>query len=151
MKRIVLFIIVFSLLNSIPANALSWAYPFVVNEGKVYEVLENKPVRSEDIGNEIGEVKTKANEYNGRYYGNASNYYDKGTKYYKIQGTSVGKAIAVEVKSDELVRAEFVHRAPFHLYNILFHDITKMLLIIGVIGLSITVWISYKARTRRVE
>ncbi|MBM6617891.1 hypothetical protein JR050_09445 [Bacillus sp. RD4P76] len=137
---------VFSLVYVSTVSALSWAYIFVVNDGRVYEVLEDSPVSAENIDKEIGEVKTRANDYNGRYYGNASNYYDKGTKYYKILDVPLKKAIAVEVNPDEFVKAEFVHDAPFHLYNLLFNNITKVLLGIVVIGLGITVSVSYKNR-----
>ena len=61
------------------AQALDWAYPFLVWKGKVYKVehVLNGNVREVkqelildkgEIGKIIGEVKRKANEYNGKYY-----------------------------------------------------------------------------------
>ncbi len=48
-------------------QALSWAYPFVVWNGNVYEVKEEKVLESE-IGKSIGEVKTRPNNMTGNYY-----------------------------------------------------------------------------------
>lgn len=54
----------------------------------------------------------------GEYYGNASNYYPKGTKYYEIKGTSTSTAIAIK-NEHQYVRAVYVHKAPFHIMNII--------------------------------
>jgi hypothetical protein len=70
-----------------------------------------------EIGMIIGEVKTNPHDMTGNYYGDASNYYSKGTKYYEIIGTSTSKAIAVKEES-QLVKAVYVHKAPFHIMNI---------------------------------
>lgn len=117
MKRItlLLLILIFAIVPS--AQALTWAYGFVVWDGNVYEVKEEEILPDNDIGKVIGEVKTQANDMTGNHYGNASNYYPKGTKYYEIAGTSTSEAIAVEVENHWL-KAVYVHRAPFHIMNV---------------------------------
>jgi hypothetical protein len=104
------------LLVSFPVEALSWAYPFVVWNGNVYEVKDER-VTPSAIGKNIGEVETKPDEMTGEYYGNASNVYPEGTKYYEIKGVSTSEAIAVEIASKRWVRAVYVHDAPFHIMN----------------------------------
>jgi hypothetical protein len=82
MKRLtlVLFLVFFTASSTV--YALSWAYPFVVWKDNVYEVTE-EALGNEDIGNQIGQVKTKPNDMTGDFYGNASNTYPIGTKYYE--------------------------------------------------------------------
>ncbi|NMH74389.1 hypothetical protein HF078_14970 [Bacillus sp. RO2] len=72
-----------------------------------------------EIGNEIGEVKRKADEYSGSYYGDSSNLYDKGTKYYDIEGVAPDTAIAIEERSGEWVKAVYLNEAPFHWTDLL--------------------------------
>ncbi|WP_339146841.1 MULTISPECIES: hypothetical protein [unclassified Sutcliffiella] len=118
MKRgLVLFVIGFTIASS-TAHALSWAYKFVVWEGGVYEVTE-EVVDASDLGKKIGEVKRMADDMTGAYYGDASNYYEKGTKYYAINGIDTGSALAVEDQQDEWVKAVYLHEAPFHWTDIL--------------------------------
>lgn len=117
MKKITLLSLLFLLMFSVSAHALSWAYPFVVWEGKVYEVKKDDILTDSEIGNVIGEVKTWPNEMTGDYYGNASNAYPKGTKYYEIKGTSTSFEIAVQ-EDDHWVKAIYVQKAPFHIMNI---------------------------------
>lgn len=112
MKKIVCLTIVFLLLTSTFASALSWAYFFVVHDGKVYEVKEDMPLKQIELGNMIGKVETQADEYSGDYYGNASNYYEIGTRYYKVEGISIDEAIAVETEEGHFVKAVYVHDAP---------------------------------------
>lgn len=81
MKRITLLCLLFIFMISSPFQALSWAYPFVVWEGKVYEVKQEEMITDRVIGKTIGEVETKPDDMTGDYYGDASNYYPKGTKY----------------------------------------------------------------------
>jgi hypothetical protein len=50
------------LLISSSVQALSWAYPFVVWKGKVYEVKQEDIISDSEIGKKIGEVKTKPND-----------------------------------------------------------------------------------------
>lgn len=71
-----------------------WAHSFVVYNGYTY-ILTDDPV--EKIGEEIGHV-TKYSDDEGVYYGNFSNTYKKGTKYFSISGVSTDIAIAVEDK-----------------------------------------------------
>ena len=120
--KTVLFFILFIFSFTSSVQALSWAYSFAVWNGNVYEVTEENVLESE-IGKVIGEVKTKPNEMTGNYYGNASNSYPKGTKYYEIKGTSTESAIAVEVEEKQWVKAVYVHEAPFHWMDL----VTKVL------------------------
>lgn len=112
-----MFFVLFLFSFTFSVQALSWAYSFVVWKGNVYEVTEEHVLASE-IGKEIGEVKTEPNDMTGNYYGNASNSYPKGTKYYEISGTSTESAIAVEVEEKQWVKAVYVHEAPFHWMNL---------------------------------
>jgi len=112
-KRGLLFLIFFLFTLASSAEALSWAYPFVVWNGNVYEVKEEE-VLANQIGSKIGEVKTKPNDMTGNHYGNASNLYPKGTKYFEIKNISTEEAIAVEIETNEWKKAVFTHKAPFH-------------------------------------
>lgn len=118
MKRISLLSLLFIFMISSSVQALSWAYPFVVWKGKVYEVKQEEFIEDNEIAKVIGEVKTKPNNMNGRYYGDASNYYPKGTKYYAIKRTSTSVAIAVK-ENNRWVKAVFAHKAPFHIMNVI--------------------------------
>lgn len=138
MKRISLLSLLFIFMISSSTQALSWAYPFVVWKGKVYEVKQEEFIEHSEIDKVIGEVKTKPNDMTGKFYGDASNYYSKGTKYYAIKRTSTSIAIAVK-ENNRWVKADFVHKAPFHIMNIIsniyFISIVVIiaLMIIGVI------------------
>lgn len=118
MKRIMFLSLLLVFMISSSVQALSWAYPFVVWKGKVYEVKETEIIADSEIGKVIGKVKTKPNDMTGSYYGNASNFYPKGTKYYEIKGTSTSTAIAVK-EDDQWVKAVYVHEAPFHIMNVI--------------------------------
>ncbi|MFJ7953744.1 hypothetical protein ACIQZG_19765 [Lysinibacillus sp. NPDC096418] len=115
MKRILLLFLLLIFTSITSAQALTWAYSFVVWDGNVYEVTEES-VLEVDIGNVIGQVKTKPNEI-GDYYGNASNSYPKGTKYYEIKGVSTELAIAV-ADEKQWMKAVYVQKAPFHWINL---------------------------------
>lgn len=138
MKRIPLLSLLFIFMISSSVQALSWAYPFVVWKGNVYEVKQEEFIEDSEIVNIIGEVKTKPNDMTGNYYGDASNYYPKGTKYYAINGISTSMAIAVK-ENNHWVKAVFVHKAPFHIMNVIsniyFISVVVIiaLLVIGVI------------------
>ena len=119
MKKPILFTLLFVLTFSSNALALTWAYPFVVWEGKVYEVMQEDVLPESDIGEAIGHVETAADDMTGDYYGNASNYYEKGTAYYALKGISSDEAIAVETGEGGYVKAEYIHRSAFHFMNIL--------------------------------
>ena len=134
MKRITLLSLLLLLMSSFTVQALDWAYSFVVWQGKVYEVKQEEIITDSEIGNIIGEVKTKPNGKTGDYYGNASNSYPKGTNYYEIIGTSTSNEIAVK-EGDQWVKAEYVHKAPFHILNILTN--IYFIAVILIIALSI--------------
>ena len=70
----------------------SWAFQFVVWDGYIYQLSDEYV---EDVDDEIGEV-TKYSDMEGAYSGNFSNVYEKGTKYYAMQGISTEEAIAIE-------------------------------------------------------
>lgn len=105
---------------------------------RVYEVKQEEIIKDSEIGKVIGEVKTKPNDMTGNYYGDASNYYPKGTKYYEIKGTSTSTTIAVK-EDNHWVKAVYVHKALFHIMNVIsnFYFISAIviiaLIIVGVI------------------
>jgi ATP-dependent Zn protease len=149
MKRPVLFFILFIIAFTSSVQALSWAYPFVVWNGNVYEVKEEKVLKSK-IGESIGEVKTRPNDMTGNYYGNASNDYPKGTKYFEINNISTKTAIAVQVAENQWQKAEYVHEAPFHWMDL----VTKVLpfLILIVIAIAIVIIIRMKkSRSKKIK
>lgn len=82
----------------------SWAYSFVQWEGKTYIVTDNK-VEKNKIGKEIGKVTTYSDR-EGTYFGNFSNTYKAGTKYYEIIGIDRNQAIAVEKEEGLFIQAE---------------------------------------------
>jgi len=107
----------------------------------VYEVKE-ETVQESDIGKVIGEVKTKPNDMTGNYYGDASNAYSKGTKYFEIINISTGTAIAVEVEKNKWQKAVYANEAPFHWMNLF----TKTPLLLIVIPIAIVIIFRYKRR-----
>jgi hypothetical protein len=134
MRKITLLTLLFTFIISSSVQALSWAIPFVVWKGKVYEIKQEKIISESEIGKKLGEVKTVPDDMTGEYYGDASNFYPIGTKYYEIIGTSPSKAIAVKEES-QLVKAVYVHKAPFHILNVLSNPI--FLILGGIIVLII--------------
>ncbi|MGG0716228.1 hypothetical protein ABE096_01325 [Robertmurraya massiliosenegalensis] len=138
MKRIMLLSLLLIFMISSSVQALSWAISFVVWEGKVYEVKQEEIIENSEIGKIIGEVKTKPDDMTGDYYGDASNFYPIGTKYYEIKGTSTSTAIAVK-EENQWVKAVYVHKAPFHIMNVIsnFYFISAViiiaLIIVGVV------------------
>ena len=70
----------------------SWHSDFVVWDGYTYQLRDEYV---ENVDEEIGEV-TMYTDTEGTYSGNFSNVYEKGTKYYAIQGISTEEAIAIE-------------------------------------------------------
>ncbi|WP_391122629.1 hypothetical protein [Psychrobacillus sp. L3] len=73
-------------------SSAEWAFEFVVWNGYIYQ-LSDKYV--DDVDEEIGEV-TKYSDMEGTYFGNFSNVYEKGTKYYAMKGIRTEEAIAIE-------------------------------------------------------
>ncbi|MDF1511200.1 hypothetical protein PZE06_24005 [Robertmurraya sp. DFI.2.37] len=134
MKKIISFVLLLIWLSSSTAQALSWAYPFVVWEGKVYEVKQEEFIDASKIGKIIGKVKTTADDMTGEYYGDASNYYPIGTEYFAIQGVSVSSAIAVK-ENEKWIKAVYVNKAPFHIMNIVsnFYFLSALVICILII------------------
>ncbi|WP_235848505.1 cytochrome c-type biogenesis protein [Litchfieldia alkalitelluris] len=97
----------------------------------MYEVKE-ETVAASDIGDRIGEVKTYPNDMTGNYYGNASNAYPKGTKYFEIINLPIETAIAVEVRANQWKKAEYVQEAPFHWMNVLIKLLPFLLIAISL-------------------
>lgn len=112
MKRVT-WLVVILLSITVSVQALSWAYAFVVFDGRVYEVLD-KTIEEAELGNVVGEVKTMADDMDGSYYGDASNFYPIGTKYREVEGEPVQDVLAVE-DGDAWKRAEYIRDAPFSL------------------------------------
>ncbi|QDQ03457.1 hypothetical protein FOH38_19025 [Lysinibacillus fusiformis] len=140
MKRAILFFVfIFAFTSSV--QALDWAYPFVVWNGNVYEVKEEKVVERQ-IGEVIGEVKTRPNDMTGDYYGDASNAYPKGTKYFAINEVATETAIAVEIGENQWQKAVYVHEAPFHWMNVC----TKILPVVILISLVTIIVLRLKKR-----
>lgn len=135
MKRIFLLSLVLLVTSFASAQALTWAYYFVVRDGNVYEVMDEEILQENEVGKIIGEVKTQANDNTGNHYGNASNYYPIGTRYYEITGIPTSKAIAVEVNGQWL-KAVYASKAPFHIMNVFTspYFIAAVVLIILVIA-----------------
>ncbi len=142
MKKTVSFFIIFIFAFTSSIQALSWAYPFVVWDGNVYEVKQEKLVEKE-IGEWIGEVKTRPNDMTGEYYGNASNAYPKGTPYYEINNIPTEKAIAVKVSENRWQKAIYSHEAPFH-----WLDLLKIIIPI-IIFISIAILIRFRIKNNR--
>jgi hypothetical protein len=135
MKSIkIVFIVVILLL--IPFNTVyaKWAYNFVVYDKNVY-IITDRTVDTELIGSKLGQV-TKYSSHEGTYSGNFSNTYPKGTKYYKIIGTDVNKAIAVKEIDGTFIEAKFDGEYAGARYDIQ----TFLLYSIGLIILVIIVW-----------
>lgn len=132
MKKITLLSLSLLFMISSSVQALSWAIIFVVWEGKVYEVKQEEIIENSVIGNVIGEVKTTPDDMTGDYYGDASNFYSIGTKYYEIKGISTSDAIAIK-EGNQWVKAVYVHKAPFHIMNILTNPF--FIISIGIITL----------------
>ncbi|MEH7386411.1 hypothetical protein V7147_13540 [Bacillus sp. JJ1521] len=131
MKKILSLTIVFLLIHTNFAGALSWAIAFVVHDGKVYEVKEDILLNQSELGNMIGKVETKPDEQSGDYYGNASNYFEIGTRYFKIGDIPINEAIAVETEAGHFVKAVYVHDAPFRFKNVFMSS--NFWMIIGII------------------
>lgn len=143
MKRATLLAFIFFFIISTNVRALDWAYAFVVWEGKVYEVKQEEWIADSEIGQVIGKVNTKPNDMTGNYYGNASNHYAKGTKYYEIKGISTSTAIAVK-EGNQWVKAAYVNEAPFHIMNIF----TNIFFIFGLIVVALIVGVAIRNKRR---
>ncbi|WP_163537099.1 hypothetical protein [Gracilibacillus sp. YIM 98692] len=106
---------------------LSWAYPFVVYDGKVYQVTEEQ-VPIVQVEENIGRVTSKPDR-TGEYYGNASNKYPIDTKYFSISDIPVSEAIAVE-EGNVYVKAIYQHEAPFHWMNVFQYTVPILFFIV---------------------
>ncbi|MGN8644625.1 hypothetical protein ACTNEO_00895 [Gracilibacillus sp. HCP3S3_G5_1] len=120
------------LLLIIPSTlfALSSNSPYVLLDGRVYEITDEQ-INHVLIGQSVGEVTTQADDRTTTYFGNASNHYSIGTKYFKIEGIDIAEAIAVEEQA-AYVKAEFSHRAPLHWRTIISY-LTPILFLTGLI------------------
>lgn len=121
MKGIIFLTFTLFLLIAPVAHALDWAYVFVVWDGKVYEVHTKEVIASSEIGKKIGKVQMRAGDMSGDYFGNGSNYYDRGTPYFEIKGVSTEEKIAVLIDG-EYILAEYRHDAPADPRNFLLNS-----------------------------
>lgn len=92
---------------STTVSATSWAYPFVVYDGFIYVVEEER--QELQVEEKIGEVTAYSDMH--QYEGNFSNVFEKGTAYYKIVGHPATQVIAVEEREGVFRRAE--REAPY--------------------------------------
>ncbi|WP_235822738.1 hypothetical protein [Cytobacillus massiliigabonensis] len=129
-EKIILFLLCFIYTGPLSVQALDWAYPFVVWNGNVYEVTDEKVG---DIGDVIGKVRRGTNDMTGEYFGDASNMYPKGTKYYEVTGISPKIAIAVEVGENVWHKAVFIHKAPNYWMENVIIVLFFVVLIVGAI------------------
>ncbi|MCT4775676.1 MULTISPECIES: hypothetical protein [Exiguobacterium] len=125
--RRVIGLVLLLLSVSLSAQALSWAYAFVVLDGRVYEVMD-VAVLEADLGEVVGEVKTMADDMDGSYYGDASNMYPIGTTYREVNGEAMEDVLAVEDESG-WKRAEYRHDAPFSMRD---HLDTVAYVVLGI-------------------
>lgn len=136
--RRVIGLVLLLLSVSLSAQALSWAYAFVVLDGRVYEVMDVEVLEG-DLGEVVGEVKTMADDMDGSYYGDASNMYPIGTTYREVNGEAMEDVLAVEDESG-WKRAEYRHDAPFSIRD----HLDKVAY--GFVGLGLVVFIVYRFR-----
>ncbi|MBS4218091.1 hypothetical protein KHA96_07105 [Bacillus sp. FJAT-49711] len=115
----------------VPQSKASWAYSFVVWDGYVYIVSDESV---ENIDKEIGHV-TKHSDKEGSYWGNFSNAFPKGTKYYSITDTSTNDAIAVQTTEGIYVKAtrEGKYMSEYPLTAIIAFTIIMLVFILGII------------------
>lgn len=83
----------------------SWAYEFVVNDGRSYIVTKER-VELKLLGENVGKV-TYHSTQEGSYNGNFSNSYPTGTQYYAVQGISPHEVIAVQSQTGDYFKAYF--------------------------------------------
>ena len=121
MRRIMILTVLLAIMISSSVQALDWAISFVVWKGNVYEVKRDQVIDENEIGERIGRVKTQPNDRTGRYFGDASNAYPKGTPYYEIKEIPTSIAIAVK-DGKQWVKAVYIHKAPFHILNFFYHS-----------------------------
>ncbi|MFC3211648.1 hypothetical protein [Planomicrobium okeanokoites] len=136
MKKIIPLVLLMVFVFCGTAHALSWAYPFVVWEGRLYEVAEEDPLPQSAIAGPIGRVVTMADDMSGAYYGNASNYYPIGTVYYAIKGRDPAATIAVEAEG-EYLRADYRQESMFRFMNLLLDQRILMGIILAIMTLII--------------
>lgn len=135
------FLLVLTLLLLAPLHTgvAEWEFPFVVYEGKVYEVTD-EPVPPSDIGTAIGEVSSQVTTENDDLSGNASNIYPVGTIYFDIASIDRGEAIAVEISEGNYVKAIYTSASDggFNIWTVL--------LVLGVVAAAIVITISFKSQ-----
>ncbi|WP_227793464.1 hypothetical protein [Paenibacillus guangzhouensis] len=136
------FLIAFTLLIGIVSA--SWAYLFVVNDGKIY-VITDERVAPNHIGPSIGKV-TKYSDSEGTYSGNFSNRYPKGTKYYEIIGIEINDAIAIKENEMLYVKATYGGEYAGDRYN--WSDDLPYVLIVLIVGLLTSYFIKKRLRQR---
>ncbi|MFJ7887009.1 hypothetical protein ACIQYL_02850 [Lysinibacillus xylanilyticus] len=87
--------------NAINKSSADWAFGFVVWDGYIYQLSDEYV---DEVDEEIGKV-TRYSDTEGTYYGNFSNVYEKGTKYYAMREISTKEAIAIEEEDGKYRKA----------------------------------------------
>ena len=70
----------------------------------------------------------------GSSYGNASNAYPIGTKYFEINGDLPKNSIAVEVENKQWLKATYAHKASFHWMNLFTESLPVLTILVVVIA-----------------
>ena len=139
--RLCLCSIVILLFIPMNAGATSWVYHFVVWDGQIYKMTEEKVT---SIDNEIGAV-TKYSDME-QYKGNFSNTYPKGTKYFAIKGIDTEIAIAVQVDKGQYLKAindgEYTYQRQTNITLNLYK-------VVGIIALFIVIYILFTSLRKK--
>lgn len=99
-KLILIFAVIFTACVLASCNKtkteVSFAYPFVIWNGKIYSVTSEK-VNS--VENKIGSVKYYSTDETSSYKNDFSNYFKAGTTLYSIKNVNTDNAIAAETSN----------------------------------------------------
>lgn len=136
MKKHLLSIILFFSIMPLPVQASSFGTDLVVWKGNIYDVQEEITLDDSQIGKKIGRVTTQIDELTGDYYGNASNVFPIGTKYFEILGISTSEAIAIEY-GERWIQATYISPSSAHIMNVLIHPVTFFSIISIVLAILI--------------
>ncbi|MGD6855838.1 hypothetical protein ACQCVO_12245 [Bacillus infantis] len=98
--------------------------------------MTDENVPESQIGENIGEVETRPHDMTGDYYGNASNEYQIGTKYFEIKDLPTDEGIAVEIADSAWQKAVFAHEAPSHWMDVVPYVLLTLLLLAAAIAIA---------------
>lgn len=101
-KLILIFAVIFTACTFVSCNKTkaetSWAYPFVIWNGKTYSVTSEKV---SSVENKIGSVKYYSTDEESSSENDFSNYFKAGTNLYSIKNVSMDNAIAAETSNGQ--------------------------------------------------